>query len=109
MQQEHLSSQFASKSVPSFRGFHWISRAWGLFKEYPGQWIGLIILTFLTQMIFNLIPVVGIFSAILLAPLSYSFFRIAFVQDTQKLFDWGGVIYVLKNKFLPIWTLLFIL
>jgi uncharacterized membrane protein len=46
------------------RGWSWFKEGWGLFKEAPGTWIGIVVVMFLLSIVINLIPVVNLLSSL---------------------------------------------
>jgi uncharacterized membrane protein len=42
------------------RGWTWLSEGWGLFKEAPGTWIGIVVVMLLLGIVLNLIPFVNL-------------------------------------------------
>ncbi|MFP5306885.1 MAG: BPSS1780 family membrane protein [Gammaproteobacteria bacterium] len=56
------------QQLPAGRGAEWLSQGWGLFKQAPGIWIGLIVIWMLLAIASDFVPVAGALALNLVAP-----------------------------------------
>lgn len=47
------------------RGWAWIVDAWGMFKQTPGPWVGIVVVWFLIQTLVNLMPIISLAMVVL--------------------------------------------
>ena len=57
------------RGVSAGRGGSWIGEAWGLFRQAPGTWIGIIVVLAVIFVAIGLIPVVGSLVTMVLGPI----------------------------------------
>ncbi len=56
-------------AVPMGRGLAWLTEAWNYFTNSPVQWIGIVVVLFVIQLVLGLIPLIGALAQILLSPI----------------------------------------
>jgi uncharacterized membrane protein len=69
------------RSRPAGRGAGWIGDAWRILKAQPGMWAAALLLMFVAWMVVSMIPLVSLFTA-LLVPFVYA--AIALAADEQR-------------------------
>ncbi|RTZ97401.1 MAG: hypothetical protein DSY89_10890 [Deltaproteobacteria bacterium] len=68
---EHPAHFGEPRKVSAGRGWKWLTDAYGLFKEHPWIWMGMVALTYLLLTLSNLIPLVGPFIGYFLFPVFF--------------------------------------
>jgi hypothetical protein len=56
------------RTVAAGRGWDWIAQAWGLFKNAPGVWIGILVVLLLINVALAFIPLAGSLATFILTP-----------------------------------------
>lgn len=71
------NTQASPRHWPAAQGWRWIVDGWGLFKQAPGLWIGMLLIWFVMQMIMGAVPIIGSLASALLGPALMAGFYLA--------------------------------